>query len=308
MSYSARKCIWSITFSFMHKQYKTCLKFNIRLFTDHTLLYLSFKVVYTLQSNINNEIGKVELWLQENKLSINVSKTKYMTTSLNFKSNYNFKIELLGTAHQQLNFQKYFRVIIDDKLSWYEHITTVIAKLSNLCGLFYKLRNYVDRATLKKAYFALAQPVMHYGLICWGSCAKSIAILIKILINIILRCTNFVRLRQMHVTELYSLSNNLNLQDAYKTEVCKFMYSSKQNNLPNTFSNYIFEIQGMHTYDTKQVCSNNYFLSRKCKVMSQKTLYYQGVKLRNKLPALIKSASSLNAEAKFLKRFFIAVH
>ena len=90
----------------------------------------------------------------------------------------------------------------------------------------------------------------------------------------------------MHVTELYSLSNVLNLEDAYKTEVCKFMYSGKHNKLSSTFSNKLFKIHSMHTYDTRQAFSCNYFLSRKCKVMSQKNIYYQGVKFRNKFASL----------------------
>ena len=83
----------------------------------------------------------------------------------NFKSNYNFITELLGNALENVNFHKYLGVIIDDKLSWHQYTATVTTKLSKLSGLFYKLRNYGDKATLQEAYFALAQPVIHYGLI-----------------------------------------------------------------------------------------------------------------------------------------------
>ena len=57
---------------------KHASKFNVRLFANDNLIYLSSKVAHTLESNINNEIRKIESWLQANMLSINVSKTKYI--------------------------------------------------------------------------------------------------------------------------------------------------------------------------------------------------------------------------------------
>ena len=41
----------------------------------------------------------------------------------------------------------------------------------------------------------------------------------------------------MHVSDLYALSKVLTVKDAYKAEVCKFVYNVKQNALPEIFSN-----------------------------------------------------------------------
>ena len=53
--------------------------------------------------NVNAEIGKMQVWLEANKLSINISKTKDMILSPKFKSGYKFKIELLGDLLEQVD-------------------------------------------------------------------------------------------------------------------------------------------------------------------------------------------------------------
>ena len=70
----------SLLFLLYTNDLKHASNFNIRLFADDTLLHLSPKVS-TLESNINNEIGKIESWLQAKTLSINVFRTKYMIIS-----------------------------------------------------------------------------------------------------------------------------------------------------------------------------------------------------------------------------------
>ena len=100
--------------------------------------------------NVYAEIDKMQQWPQANKLSITISKTEYMILSSKFKSNYKFKIELLEDILEQVDFDNYLGVIIDDVLSWQPHSATIAAKLPRLCGLLYKLRNYTDTALLKK--------------------------------------------------------------------------------------------------------------------------------------------------------------
>ena len=84
------------------------------------------------------------------------------------------------------------------------------------------------------------QPVIHYCLICLGSCSESIVRPIEILLKRILRCINVVKVRQMHVSDLYALSKVLTIKDDYKPERCKFVYNVKQMFFQK-FSQVVFE-------------------------------------------------------------------
>ena len=46
--------------------------FNVRLIADDTLLFMSSKEAHTLEYNVSLEIDKMQVWLQANKLSINI--------------------------------------------------------------------------------------------------------------------------------------------------------------------------------------------------------------------------------------------
>ena len=51
------------------------------LFADDTNLFCSGPDIKTMESNINNELTEISLWLKVNKLSLNIKKTHYMVFS-----------------------------------------------------------------------------------------------------------------------------------------------------------------------------------------------------------------------------------
>ena len=51
---------------------------NIRLFADDTLLFHESKNISQSQNFIDDELSKVKLWLNVNKITINIAKTTYM--------------------------------------------------------------------------------------------------------------------------------------------------------------------------------------------------------------------------------------
>ena len=165
-----------------------------------------------------------------------------MILSPKFKSGYKFKIELLGDLLEQVDSHKYLGVIINDALLWQPHTATIAVKLSRLCDLLYKLRNYTDTAMLKKVFYALVQPVIHYGLICWGSCSESINCPIEILLNRILKCVNFVKVRQMQVSDLYALSNVLTIKKTHTMQRYVNLYTMLNKRLSRNFLKLFFRM------------------------------------------------------------------
>ena len=58
--------------------------FNMLMYADDTTLYCNIDQNVS-EEVINNELSKVSQWLAANKLSINVTKTKYMVFHLHKK-------------------------------------------------------------------------------------------------------------------------------------------------------------------------------------------------------------------------------
>lgn len=68
--------------------------FYIKLFADDTFLCLQSKNISCLEEEVNTELQKVSSWLNANKLTLNVSKSKFMLTLRNKKINPTFNISI----------------------------------------------------------------------------------------------------------------------------------------------------------------------------------------------------------------------
>ena len=51
--------------------------FKTTLFADDTLLQLSVCNIKKLEKRVNNELNKINVWLRNNKIFLNISKTNY---------------------------------------------------------------------------------------------------------------------------------------------------------------------------------------------------------------------------------------
>jgi hypothetical protein len=81
---------------------------------------------------------------------------------------------------------RFLGLIIDDALSWKQHIDLVISRLSSTCYALQNIRYIVSFATLRLIYLAQVQSIMSYGRIFWGgSYHAKVFILQKKIIRII---------------------------------------------------------------------------------------------------------------------------
>ena len=64
---------------------------------------------------------------------------------------------------------KYLGVIIDNKLKWTSHILYIKNKISKTIGLFYKMRQYLERKALINLYYSLVFPYLIYCNEVWGN-------------------------------------------------------------------------------------------------------------------------------------------
>ena len=96
------------------------------------------------------------IWLNVNRLSLNIDKTNFTIFHP-----YNKPLEDLITikinkkAIVEKQFIKYLGVIIDSSLSWKYHISNISKKISRAIGIMYKLSPYLHLNGLKNVYYSL---------------------------------------------------------------------------------------------------------------------------------------------------------
>jgi hypothetical protein len=187
---------------------------------------------------------------------------------------------------------KFLGLIIDDTLSWKQHIEQVVTKMCTACYALRNIKHIVLLDTLRIIYFAHMQSIISYG-IFWGSSSytNKVFILQKKIIRIITntKSRDFYRevFKNMEIMTLYS-------QYIYSL----ILYTVSNKHLLNA-SNEI------HKYRTRY--NSNLHLPIVNLSKFNKGAFISGVKVFNHLPQYIKAlANDRICFKSTLKRFLIS--
>ena len=144
------------------------------LFADDTNIFYSNSCLKSLNSIIQTEINKVAEWLNVNKLSLNVTKTKFIVLRSSIrKIKDTIKIIVNSKNIEQVKSTTCLGIIIDKCLTWNDHIAYIMKKIIKASGKISKIRHYVNRNAMKLIYYALVYPYLIYGNLVWGNTYKT---------------------------------------------------------------------------------------------------------------------------------------
>ena len=119
--------------------------------------------------NVNSELQLLSTWLKSNKSSLNTTKSYYAVfhrARIKLPNNYT-KIKIDEANIMEVQCIKYLGVILDNKLSWIQHISYVKRKISKGIGIMYKARNYIDKKVLLGLYHSYIYPYLIYCIEFW---------------------------------------------------------------------------------------------------------------------------------------------
>ena len=118
--------------------------FNAILYADDTTLInslCSFNLnndglnYDSVENTINCELSKVYNWLAANKLSLNISKTKFMIFHFpQRKLNININLKIVDKTIERTGEFDFLGLRIQENLLWSAHITKIANKLSRITG------------------------------------------------------------------------------------------------------------------------------------------------------------------------------
>ena len=167
------------------------------LFADDTTLLFSHPDLASQNEIINNELQEICNWFQANKLSVNASKTNYMVLGthhstrkfidinqdidiLNDSESTNSRdveklelnIKLHGVSLNRVSSTNFLGVIIDENLTWKNHIDAISKTISRYIGMLTKLKHFVSENILYSLNCTLILPYINYGVLIWGNTCK----------------------------------------------------------------------------------------------------------------------------------------
>ena len=109
------------------------------MFADDTSMLGHDKNINSLQSCINENLQMVSEWLQVNKLSLNISKSHFMLFTRKRTDVHDINIEINNITISRVKNVKFLGVILDEKMSWKDHINYISKKISKCIAIMFKL-------------------------------------------------------------------------------------------------------------------------------------------------------------------------
>ena len=128
------------------------------MFADDTNCIYFHKNIEGLFYAVNSELEKVSQWFKANKLSINIKKTKFTLFHKNsFKDDIPVKFPSLmvgSNSVEKTSSIKFLGVMLDEHISWIDHVRTVENKIAKNIGLLYGISHFLNEDSLKTTFLA----------------------------------------------------------------------------------------------------------------------------------------------------------
>ena len=227
-------------------------------FADGTNLLIFNKSLKILNKLLNIDLENLTNWLNANKISLNVSKTKLIVFKPKWKPlDFNMKIKLNGKRLYPTDLVRYLGVKTDSKLNWKILFNAIATKLNRANVMLFKVRDFVNANILIHAIH-----IMHY----LNSTLTMIASFgDKILAQ--LTVSTFSKKRHLklsiliinnaHFSPLIHSSKIIKMADKVKIENCLFINKYTNKKLPLIFNNWFTFSSMSHNYQTTFASKGN---------------------------------------------------
>lgn len=266
------------------------IKGKISLFADDTLLVVKNKNIETAISDANSDLDKIYNWMNENKLMLNVSKTKWMIISKTKEKNHKCDLFIGNKIIERVECLKYLGILIDENLNFNQQIKACIKKASFGTNLLKRNAKSLTFHTKKMIYSAIIQSQFDYCSTLYINCNKTqINELQKIqnrALRIILNCV-YLTPRKFMLDSLGWLS----IQQRIKYNVLVMIYKIKNGMMPKYLSNYVTFVYQNHDRNLRsknEIRTPNYKSE-----IAKKSIFDYGIRLYNEMPNNIKNSNSL---------------
>ena len=203
----------------------------------------------------------------------------------------NLNVILDSTALEKVKHTKFLGVLIDDCLTWKNHIDCVSKTISRNIGVMNKLKHFVPTRILHALYCTLVLPYLNYGMLIWGDTCKSYLDKLIKLQKWAIRTVSNSHYRS-HTGPIFAKYNVLTVTDMHILwNWARSCTETLSMNLPSSFKNYFTKRSEVHNYLTRH--GNHLNLTKNKKTFSDHSVRTTGPRLWNALENTIRASKSI---------------
>ena len=273
---------------------------KIKMFADDTLIYVDGESSAELERKMNMMFVIVEKWMNVNKLKMNAGKTKYMIVrSIRKELRGNVTLKCLdGTEIERVETMKYLGVMIDDRLRFSDHCDYMLKKIGKKTSFLNRIGSSILAYTRCTVYKTIIAPHFEYcATLLIGMGETQLSRLQKAqnrAMRVILQCNKYTKVEHM----LQALQF-MSIRQRLYYNVCTFVFKIVNNMLLEQLKDQIELVGSNSDRQTRQ--TGDIAIGFRRTRSAQKSMFYEGVKMYNALPAEIKRCDKLEKFKRMLK-------
>ena len=275
------------------------------MFADDSSIFFSGPNLDDLMKQAKDHFAKIKTWIETNKLSLNLQKTKFMIFSTKkISKNYKYIATNNGKI-ERVNTIKFLGFSIQENLKWTEHVHNIMSKISKGIGIMRKVRKSLGKEALLTIYYSFVYPHIRRGLIIWGQVPKSY------LIDILLKQKCAVRIisgagYRDHTVPLFKQLDILPINLLYIQQLLILMYNVYHNKCPEHIAN-LFKLKIERTDRSTRQTYDYIILYTKLKSKLNSPLI-QAPKHYNMYKKKLDFRSSIGTQKRNIKKMLFATY
>lgn len=144
-------------------------------YADDTVILCANDSWSTAELVMNKHLQCIFNWIKSNQLSLNIEKSAVMSFGSYCDSvPKSLNIHINDVNVKRVETVKYLGVILDYRLRWFEHVSSVCNKTRYLLYVIHKLKYFMSGRILKMIYYAFFHSIATYGITAWGGAYKNV--------------------------------------------------------------------------------------------------------------------------------------
>lgn len=255
-------------------------------FADDTSIVWHDNEAHRLRYRMSEDLAVVKSWCNANRLSFNVAKTSLVYFRGDVQG-----VQLEGGDLQAEFENGFLGVRIDSGLRFESHIMRLGSKLSSACFAVRTTRCELGLSVARTVYFALCESHLRYGIPFWGAACQKLLNVIFILQKKAVRA--IVNAGRRDSCRPHFISQRiLTLTSLFILETASLIFKYPRN-----------DQDPVRVRITRQI--RDLPLPVPTSALVQRSIIYEGRKIFNHLPIVIRNARGLKHFRKMLKTFLI---
>lgn len=297
-------CLGPLLFSIFTNDLPLALnEASMTMYADDSTVYAASNSHSELNILLQHELDLVIEWVDRNRLSLNIAKTKCIAlgSHATVKRQNTLTLSIKHTAIEQVYKVKLLGLNIDEKLSWSNHIDDVAMRMGRAVSVINRCSYYMNDHTIKLVIQALVLSHIDYCSIVWSSAPKSVIQKLQFVQNraarLVLGCPYRANVKYMH-----SRLQWLTVENRLFYNLLTFFHKMYVFQKPICLFSRIQHVHDTHNHNTRRRSKGLVVLPPARTCAKQKTVMYRAMLSWNRLSDEVRSIVSIPAFKKQLKR------